>query len=102
MKITVGQYEAEEPVMKGGEAERSYDPSLYDEEAYNKYMLSTSGPKKVIDYSQVADTDEWESLDQDMPKADDAAVSGQYRMKHQNEKFSLGGVKSKPQEEESR
>ena len=51
-------------------------------------MFDASGPRKVIDYSKPEGYDDA----YDVADTDDAAVSGQYRMKHQGEKFSIGGV----------
>ena len=72
-------------------------------------MLDASGPKKVIDYSKNEfDDEDLSSFDLDQGsgnfKPSDAAVEGQYRMKHTNEKFSLGRVRpsgTQAQQEES-
>lgn len=68
----------------------------FDEETYNRYLLDDSGPKKRIDYSQMVDPDDMSSFDADIGTsmaAEPKAVEGQYRMKHTNEKFSLGGAR---------
>jgi len=65
-------------------------------------MLDASGPRKVIDYSKPAGyEDDYADV---TGIADEAAVSGQYRMKHQNEKFSIGrgAIASSSQAEEAK
>ena len=97
VKITVGQSVEEEKKEEGGEVPRSYD-----EETYNRYLLDASGPKKVVDYSKaLVDDEDLSSFDLDQggasaaatSKPQEAAVEGQYRMKHTNEKFSIGGTR---------
>ena len=72
--------------VAGGEVPRSFD-----EETYNKYLLDDRGPKKVIDYSQIEVDADLTSFDMDLQAPTEKAVEGQYRMKHTNEKFSIGG-----------
>jgi len=73
-------------------------PTSFDEETYNRYLLDASGPKKVIDYSSAQPdyVDDYE--------VGEEAVEGQYRMKHTNQKFRIGGLpafKPEPADEES-
>lgn len=65
--------------------------------SYNKYLLDDQGPKKVIDYSRPMEDDvDLSSFNNDIAVSSSSAtqqeaVDGAYRMKHTNEKFSIGG-----------
>ena len=64
-------------------------------------MLDASGPKKAINYAEpVYDDTDLSSFDLDQGVTQ-KAVDGQYRMKHTNEKFSIGGSLPKGKAEES-
>ena len=60
-------------------------------------MLGTSGPKKTIDHGKPQFEDEdMSSFDLDKGSGNlkpAEAVEGQYRMKHTNQKFSVGGTR---------
>ena len=89
VKITVQQEAPVEDTTVAAAAQNVSKevPRSFDEETYNRYMLDASGPRKVIDYSMPAGyEDDYVNYD----VSDEQAVSGQYRMKHQGEKFSIG------------
>lgn len=58
-------------------------------------MLDDKGPKKVVDYSHLMEDEaDLSSFDKDIAvsaTSQQEAVDGAYRMKHTNEKFSIGG-----------
>ena len=66
----------------------------FDEERYNEYMLSTAGPRKQRVFGAVEEFEDEDlaAFDADAG-ATQQAVDGAYSMKHQGEKFALGGVR---------